>query len=196
MILNRHGLRVDDHSQITVVGGIVAFECECVIDFVGCAVCPSHWGQRRVPSTACHNIRRLVLVYRSRIALVVMRMSGKHGVWPQPSRGAGAVDVCQHLRASTMIRTTSKWGMMDGDNNRSGEVLAFCPLESRCQKGNLAIIESRVGSFFVGDYAGVFQDVAIKPKYLYKRRVKREVDPWRDHGCAKQTASLRRDHQG
>src|SRR5277367_6297087 len=100
-------------------------------------------------------------VYGPRVSLVIVCVPGKQGMWPHVCRRTSAIDIRQHLGASSVRRVGRKWWMMHGDDHCPGVVLAFDALQRCGEKRNLPIIE-RICSALAGDHAWIFEHIAVE----------------------------------
>src|ERR1700733_5761484 len=77
MKLNTHRGWIDDDAKIAIVGGVVVFKRQGIVDHVGRPVGRAHRRKRRMSSASCYKKRNLHLVHGPRKALVIMCMSGE-----------------------------------------------------------------------------------------------------------------------
>src|SRR5579871_4624738 len=70
MELDAHCLSIDDDTEIAVVGVIVVFERQRVVDLVGRAVGGAHGRERRMAPATRDEVRYLDVIHRTRVTLV------------------------------------------------------------------------------------------------------------------------------
>src|SRR5579884_4091251 len=90
MIFNAHDLRVDYDPQIAIVCVVIAFKCQSVVYGIWsperASVCASTYFSDGMAAITADKIGNLHIVYSPRIALVIVRVSGKHCMGPEACR--------------------------------------------------------------------------------------------------------------
>jgi hypothetical protein len=106
-------------------------------------------------------------------------MTGQNGVRPETGGGTDRIDVGQPERASGMVRTTGERRVVDRNNDRARELFRFDTLQGSNEEVGLAGVEDGVlscGAGLGGDYARIFEDVAVKPEDANEGRLEGEVE--------------------
>src|ERR1700722_19939782 len=117
-------------------------------------------------------------------------MAREDRVRPHSRCGTCAVDVGKHQGAAAVLRASSKWWMMDCDDDRSCELIALHAVECGCQERNLAAIEHCVLTGLAGDDTGVLEHIAVETEDANERCLQREIHPGLDHRRTQQSTSV------